>query len=291
VKIRATPLIVILWSGVLAAQSAPQFEVASVRVSSEQPTTNAAAAGVHIAGSQVRIASLPLKDYVAIAYAVRPSQVIGPEWIGQSRFDVSANLPAGATRAEVPAMLQALLAERFAVKAHRESRESPVYALTVAKGGLKIRPSPPAPGEPAVPGAVDVAGAGSAQGVNLDLGGGTTFTLADNAIEAKRITMTQLASTLTRFTDRTVVDETGLASGERYDVTLMLTSEEYQATLIRSGVNAGIVLDPRALRFLDRLPSNPLGPALEQAGLTLDSRKSPLDVIVVDAASKTPSEN
>jgi uncharacterized protein (TIGR03435 family) len=271
----------------LWAQSSPQFEVASVRPSAEQPA-GSGGGGFHFAGSSLRVVSLPLREYVAVAYNVRASQVVAPDWMAQARFDVSANMPANAPREQFRAMLQALLADRFQLKAHRESRESPVYALTVAKTGLKIKPVPPDPNAPPASAAVDVSGSGSNQGMNLDLGGGATFTLANNAIEIKRMTMQDLAQTLTRFADRVVVDQTGLT--ERYDISVKLTQEEYQATMIRAGINAGAVLDPRALRFLDTVPGNPLT-ALEQAGLALEQRKAPLDVIVVDSASKTPAEN
>ena len=281
------PIAVTLASVSLYAQSSPQFEVASIRPSAEQPV-NSAGAGVHIAGPVVRIVALPLREYIAIAYSVRATQVIGPEWLAQTRFDVSANMPAGTSGDQFRPMLQALLADRFQIKLHRESREFPVYALAVAKGGLKVKPVAADANVPAS-GGVDVSGSGSGQGISLSLGGGTSFSLASNTLEAKQITMAQLADSLTRFADRTVIDRTGVT--ERYDIKVTLTPEEYQATLIRSAINAGIVLDPRAARLLDTAPGNPLNGPLEQAGLTLEQVKAPLDVIVVDSAARTPTEN
>ena len=275
-------------STTLAAQSGPQFDVAAIRPSAEQTANGGIAAAVHITGSQMRITGLTLKDYVALAYGVRAPQIIAPDWASQERFDISANLPDGGTPDQIPAMVKDLLATRFQLKAHTERRDFPVYALAVSRGGLRIKPATggaPAP----TPGAVNVQASGSAAGINLDLGGGTSFSLADNKIEAKNITLAQLADTLSRFTDRKVIDATNTAG--RWDVTVDLTQEQYQSTLIRSAVNAGVVLPPQVVRFLDAAPANPLEGPLEQAGLAFESQKAPLDVVIVDSMSKTPTEN
>ena len=95
----------------LAAQSSPRFDVASIKSSAEQGTADAV--GLRITGSQVRITSLSLRDYIAMAYSTRPAQVIVADWAAQERFDIAGNLPDGASRDQVPAMLQALLADRF----------------------------------------------------------------------------------------------------------------------------------------------------------------------------------
>jgi uncharacterized protein (TIGR03435 family) len=275
-------------STALLAQSAPKFDVASIRPAAEQTANGGITAGARITGSTMRIVGLPLKDYIAMAYGVRAPQVVAPDWAGMERFDISANMPDGATSAQLPAMVKDLMETRFQLKAHTEKREFPVYALTVARSGLKIKALQEEP-DAAPPKGVNVGGGGSAAGVALDLGGGTTFSLADNKIEARKITMTQLADTLTRFADRHVIDATGVTG--RYDITITLTPEEYQATLLRSAVNAGVVLPPQVTQILIVGPANPLGAALDQAGLAFDSRRAPLDVVIVDSMSKTPTEN
>lgn len=277
---------VLLAAATVFAQVPARFDVASVRASAPAPDASAAA-GVRITGSQVRILSLSLRDYVSIAYRVPPSQVSGPEWMAVTRFDITGNLPDGSTREQVPEMMRALLEERFQLKAHREQREFPIYALVVDKGGPKLKAAEDVPAPASA--AIEVAGAGSAAGINMDLGNGTSLSLANNKLEAKKITMTQLADTLTRFTDRHVQDATGLAG--RFDLVVDLTADEYQATLIRSAVNAGVVLPPQAMRLLDAGPANPLGPALQKAGLGFDSRRGPLDVVIVDSTLKAPTDN
>ena len=94
---------------------------------------------------------------------------------------------------------------------------------------------------------------------------------------------------LTRFVDRAVINETGLTG--KYDATLELAPEDYMPVLIQSAVNAGVVLPPQALRMLDGANADPFSNPLRTVGLTLESRKAPLDVLVVDAIAKTPTEN
>src|SRR5580700_11142034 len=117
---------------------AQQFEVASIRPSAQEPEGQVNV-GVHMDGAQVRVVSLSLRDYLAIAWRTKGNMIFGPDWTGSERFNISATLPAGSTTAQLPEMFQALLAERFHVKLHKEQKEFPVYALLVGKGPLKLK--------------------------------------------------------------------------------------------------------------------------------------------------------
>src|SRR6202451_2525939 len=99
-----------------------QFEVASIRPSAQTPAGQVSV-GVHIDGAQVRVVSLSLRDYLALAYRTKGNMISGPDWTGSERFDISAALPAGSTTAQLPEMFQALLADRFHVKLHKEKKE------------------------------------------------------------------------------------------------------------------------------------------------------------------------
>jgi uncharacterized protein (TIGR03435 family) len=270
-------------------QAKVAFEVASIRpTDSELPA--GARVGFQATGSQVRIGAMSIKDLLGIAYTLRPQQIEGPDWLGQQRWDVSATIPDGVPTSKVPDMLAALLVERFQLKFHREMRELPVYALGTAKAGAKVIESAPDPNAPAAPpDTVNVVGGGTGAGVSLDLGNGSSFTLANNKVQIRRMTMFDIAETLTRFVDRPVVDRTGLT--KTYDLTLDLTPEEYGAILIRSAVNAGVQLPPQAMRLLDAASPDTLSSPLSRFGLTFDARREPLDVLVVDSSSKTPTEN
>jgi uncharacterized protein (TIGR03435 family) len=281
----------LLLSVVVLGQGSPSFEVASIRPSSEQ--VSQVTAGLRIAGSQARFTAMSPKELIVIAYGVKPQQIVGPDWLGQQRFDVAATIPAGESVAQMPLMLRALLADRFHMTMHRETREFPVYVLGVAKGGPKLQPfKTPAPtaettGEK--PPAVNVIASGSGAGTAVDLGGGSALMFGNNRLEVKKMTMASFAEILTRFVDRAVLDQTGV-TGE-YDVVINIAPEDFMPLMIRSGVNAGVALPPQALRLLDGASTDPLSGPLRDVGLTLESRRAPLDVIVIDAISKTPTEN
>jgi uncharacterized protein (TIGR03435 family) len=274
-------------------QSAPakvEFEVASVKPSPAQPDSQVAI-GLHIDGAQIHIADLSLNDYIYLAYRVKPYQVVGPDWLAGARYDVDAKLPAGATSAQVPEMLQSLLADRFQLKFHRETRDLPVYALLV-NGPLKLKEVQPDPGDPPTPtsgASRDVAVSGGRNGVNMDYGHGSTFAFGNNKFEFRKMTMLLCASGLGRFMDRPVVDMTNLAG--LYDFTLPLSQEDSTALLIRAGISAGVQLPPEAIRLLEGNTDASLFASIHDVGLKLDPRKAPLEMLVVDSVLKTPTAN
>jgi uncharacterized protein (TIGR03435 family) len=275
--------------GLALPQTRKEFEVASIRITGDQPA-GTAGAGLRVDGSQVRVANLSLKDYVGIAYGMRVNQVVGPEWLGSLRFDVAAKLPDGSDRADVGPMLQSLLEDRFQMKTHRDMREFPVYVLEVAKSGLTVKETTP-DGDPFArnKGALTMGAAGSNAGVSIDLGEGSFFNLGESSLETRNLSMFTLASMLTRFLDRPVVDQTNLKGG--YDLKLALTPEDRTVMLVRSAVSAGVVLPPQALALLNTGSVDSLTNSMKKIGLTLDARKAPLEVIVVDQMQKTPIEN
>src|SRR5690349_19447632 len=120
-----------------ALQSRPEFEVATIRPSTQAPQ-DGVTAGVRVDGAQARCVALTLKDYIGIAYRVKLYQISGPDWIGSDRFDISATMAPG-TAAQFTDMMQHLLEDRFQIKVHREKKDFPVYVLEVAKGGLRMQ--------------------------------------------------------------------------------------------------------------------------------------------------------
>ena len=291
-------LAAITLSALLAQNSSPasaaklEFEVASIRPSAPPSAQNQVVVGLHLDGSQARIASFAFKDLVAMAYRVKSYQVSGPDWIGSDRFDLNAKLPAGATSEQIPEMLQAMLADRFQLKFHRERKELPVYALILGKTPLKLKEVPPSPDDVDDTGrgpATNVAASGSEAGVSVDLGHGSSYTFANNKFEGKKFTMDVLCASLERYMDRPVVNLTELKG--KYDVTLDVTQEDYRAMLIHAALNAGLVLPPQVLQLIEGNTPASLMDSLQQAGLKLDARRAPLDFLVVDQARKTPTDN
>lgn len=269
--------------------SAPvEFEVASIKPA--EPLVERVNIGVHIDGAQVHIADYSLADYIRLAYRLKSYQVTGPEWLSL-RFNVDAKLPAGATRQQVPEMLQTLLTTRFELKTHRDTKEFPVYALVAASGGAKLKEEPPDPSDPIAGGnaPVDMTVAGGRGGTSVNLPGGASFSLANNRLEGAKITMPVFADVLSRFVDRPIVDRTNLTG--RYDFTLELTPEDYRAMQIRAAISAGVVLPPEALRFLDGATEDSLHNALRSFGLRLEPSKAPLEVLVIDHILKAPAAN
>src|SRR4051794_16543422 len=173
--------VIALLVGVQAQAQAPgkqlEFEVASVRPSSKEMRDAAPVTlGLRMDGSQARIGALTLRDYIAMAFRIKSYQVLGAEWIATERFDVNAKLPEGSTVDQIPAMVQSLLSERFALKFHREPKDLPVYALVVGKPPLKLKESRIDPDASAPTPGVNISATGSAAGVAVNLGNGSYYT-------------------------------------------------------------------------------------------------------------------
>jgi uncharacterized protein (TIGR03435 family) len=170
-------------SGVGKTETRPAFEVASV-----EPNTSAS--GSNRTGGttgQLTVTNRSLKELIEMACSVQDCQVAGLEWLGSVKFDIVAKIPAGAQKDRRPAMMQALLSERFQLAVHRESKEIPAYALAVGKSGPKLRQVKP---------------------------GSTTKNDSENSnswqIAAEGVSMAQFAEILARIMEHPVVDQTGL---------------------------------------------------------------------------------
>jgi uncharacterized protein (TIGR03435 family) len=125
------------------------FEVASVR-KSPQPDMQTMMMGLsqgrrpdslRVDGSRATYTYMSLKQLIAYGYKLRVYEVTGPDWLRTDRFDIAAKLPDGATKDDVPEMMQALLEERFKLATHKETKDVPVLGLMVAKGGPKMTES------------------------------------------------------------------------------------------------------------------------------------------------------
>ena len=264
-----------------------EFEVASVKPSAAPGMASPSVSiGVRINGAQVHISSLSLKDYIRYAYRLKVYQVSGPDWLDGERFEIDAKLPAGGTRDQVPDMMQSLLADRFGLNFHRGSKEFSVYALVVANGGLKMKELPT---EPVVDAPVEVAVTGGPSGTTMSFGAGSSLNFGNNKFEATKLSMGRFAESLGRYLDRPVVDMTGLNGN--YNFKLELTPEDYRALLIRTAIAAGVTLPPEALRLLDGATDESLHTSLRALGLKLESRKAPLEVLLIDQVKRIPTEN
>jgi uncharacterized protein (TIGR03435 family) len=263
----------------------PEFEVASVKKSAPA-MPGQVNIGVHIDGAMVRCSALPMKSYIRMAYRVNDYQVLGPDWLATENFDIAAKLPDGATRAQLPEMIQSLLADRFKLVVHRDKKEFPVYALVVAKNGPKLKESPPdssAEASPAAKGTVDVNITTGRGGGVIDMGNGSSIGYSRDHLEAKKVTMTALAGAVERLLDRPVVEMTGI--GGTYDFSLEYSWDEVRS-LVRSTSGGATELPANAADT-----ANSIFTSLAAFGLKLEPRKAPIEVVVVDHIERTPTEN
>jgi uncharacterized protein (TIGR03435 family) len=261
---RSTIVTLLLFSPLLRAQTTeqkPTFAVASIKL---DPKADGADSEP---GPGLLRAQMTLARFIAMAYQVKPYQVIGgPNWIDIEHYDILAKLEhAGeealppestprqrteANSARLRAALQDLLAERFQMKFHRETKEMPCYALTVAKGGFKLKESPNK-GE---------------HGTNSK-GRGNERTLTATGVD-----MGRLVAFLANQVARPVVDMTHIQG--YYDFTLSWTPDDLKSV---------------AASDQPSLPS--LFTAVqEKLGLKLESQKAPVELLVIDSAER-PSEN
>lgn len=270
--------------------------------------------GMKVDGAMVDIGSFALKDLIRTAYEVKDYQIQGPDWLnagmGAPRFNIQAKLPEGATEKQVPQMLQALLADRFKLVVHQETKDHSVYALVVAKGGPKLKdaePDLPAPESPEEPKKGEtVVGQGSSQvrisgsmdnGKGMVVRGGPTgqmrMSMSDGKMHmsAAKMNMSTLAEMVTRFVDRPVVDMTELKGD--YQATLDLSMDDLKAVARAAGMGAamGGAGDAKPADAASDPSGSSIIMSLQQMGLKLEPRKAPLPMIVVDRLEKAPTEN
>jgi len=301
-------------AGFASAQTpAPQFEVASIRPAGSivaQAASGQFHVGMKIDAARVDIGSMSLLDLIRAAYRVQPYQVAGPDWMKTERFDILAKMPEGASKDQVPEMLQALLAERFKLTIHRDNKEQPVYVLMVAKGGPKLKESPAeADPAPAAEGDDKSAIIGTGQG-NISVAregrgavvrggpmGTTRVSMGPNGVmhlEADKMTMPGFVEMLSRFVDRPVVDMTELKG--TYQIGIDVTMDDLRNVARAAGMTmplgrAGAEPGRTPTDEASEPPGTSIYATVQQLGLKLEARKSPVEMIVVDHIEKTPTDN
>ncbi len=268
-------------------------------------------AGLSVDGTRVDIGFLTLADMIAAAYKVKPHQVSGPGWMAADRWDILAKMPEGATKDDLPQMLQALLAERFKLTIRKESREQSVYALVVAKGGPKLKESSADEVKPPeMTGQTMTMGSGSSQvkmGQTRDgmvvsgggMAGNVKMSMQSGGMrmEATKMAMPVFVEMLARFVDRPVVDETGLKGN--YDLAIDLSMEDLMAVARAAGMATGAGMPaasgvPAAANAPAGAASEPSGSiftSIQNLGLKLEGKKTGVETVVVEHLEKAPTEN
>ncbi len=309
------------------ASPAPKFEVASVKASPLdllQLAQQAASGGTlpkmgpSVDGARADYRFMSLKELIVAAYKVKPFQVSGPDWLDSptaQRFDIQAKLPDGANKEQAPEMLQALLAERFKLAAHRENKERPILALVVGKDGPKLKPSTDKeedidPNTPLKPGETQIdTGEGTARVTTdratgkstIDMGKRGKMNMSMSAegihLESSKVTMSAFADMLSQLTRMTggggqqVVDMTGIEGN--YIVSFDISMADIM-NLARS-MGAAVPNMPSNAQAPADAASDPgassIYKTVQTLGLKLESRRSPTDQLIIDRVEKMPTEN
>lgn len=216
-------------------------------------------------------ANMNVKSIIASAYQTKQNSILGgPDWISTDRYDIEAKVtsfdPPSAhelTTDQRNQMLQSLLVDRFHLAVHNETKEGPIYELTLAKGGPKLKPADDVPPPPAAGASSDLPpGAPVKRPIMMRQGPGN--------VSSRQMSTAQLADSLSTLLHRPVVDKTGLTG--KYDITLQYTPDNTPA----DAPNAN---GPTVFTALQ-----------EQLGLKLDSAKGPVTTLVIDHI-EPPSEN
>jgi len=195
-----------LVAGSAFAQAAPPaFEAVSIKPNS----SGVSGSDMNSTPGRLNAVNITPRSLLLYAFGIRESQLLGgPDWLDKERFDLAAvtGTPIDLNRTTLPPYLQSMFADRFHLKFHRDTRESPVYSLVVAKGGPKLTPH-----------------SGEALLGGTQPGTGVHSRAGKASVNAKRTTMKRLAEVLGQQTDRFVIDHTGL-SGE-YDFDLKWSTD------------------------------------------------------------------
>ena len=180
----------------------PEFEVASVK----RNTSGDHRSSTHTSKGEVIMRNVPLKQCIERAYDIKDYALSGPDWLTSERYDIVAKPPSNTQVEQLQLMLRRLLAERFQLKVHRESKVVSAYALVAGKNGPKLQ--------------------------QVEASGGSHMNSSRGQMTAQKVSMSQLADFLARQLDRPVVDRTEIKGV--FDLKLEWT-EESQSTDGASG--------------------------------------------------------
>ena len=198
-------------------------------------------------GGSLTVTNLTLQTLVQEAYGVKRYQIAGgPKWLDSDRFDIAAKAEGDPNRKQMMAMLRTLLADRFQLKARRESREGNVYALVVAKNGARLK-------EPA---------SGDQSFIHLARFDPPERPTLTYVLYGQKTSMPLLAERLAGELSAPVLDRTGIKRD--FDFRLEFAYDESQP---------------------DSGPSI-IGAIQEQLGLKLEPAKGPVETLVIETAAK-----
>jgi uncharacterized protein (TIGR03435 family) len=315
-------------AAVAPAQTKPAFEVASIKPAAPLDRAKLLAEiqngatprlGPRVDGARAEYIYMTVADLIVLAYNVKSDQITGPGWITTQPFDIIAKLPEGASKNDVPKMLQSLLEDRFKLVLHRDSKEHLALALVVGAGGPKMEETsgglkPIDPSAPLAPGEKQVDGPDGPMRMTSDKNGGVTMNMGEKGtlsyvvdpatrsmkIEASQVTMAGFADLLTTLLRATggglqVKDMTGLTG--KYQIAITFSLEDLTGAARAKWIDepnppagvAGAATPATAASDPGGSPS--LLKAVQSMGLRLASRRVMVEQLVIDHVEKAPTEN
>jgi uncharacterized protein (TIGR03435 family) len=228
----------------------PEFDVASVK-RAVPPAGGRFNPDMKLTPGRFMCTSMPLRNLLLRAYALKDYQFSGPDWMRSEFYDLNATMPPSTSTEDMQLMLQSLLNDRFKIVARRETKELPVYGLVVSKNGSKLKEVPLAFGR---------------------------SSFSRGVFHAPSIDMPHLAQMLSSSVDRPVLDMTGLKGF--FEVKLDWTPDDGRRPQGDGADASGPPVGPSIYTAVQ-----------EQLGLTLSPRKAPIEMLIVDRAEKIPAEN
>ena len=282
-------------ANVAAQTAAPAFEVAAVRPSNPNPDPANPLSQIALMmpqpGGRFTATNTPLRMLIMTAFELQQEAQLlgGPPELLAAKYDITARAANTATIAmkELPQLLQTLLADRFKLKTHTETRELPAYDLLLARSDGRLGPDlTPSKSECSSDEVAARQGAALAKGDVASLTGkpGPCMVTTDTSggplnlmMRGDGQEMKQIVEALSQFTGRTVRDKTGLTG--RYDFAMRLDLQLVLALAKKMGANI-----PAAAANIPQADGSSLMTVLnEQLGLKLESTRAPISVVVIDS--------
>jgi len=287
--------------------------------------------GAHFDGLRAEYTYMTMQQLLIYAYKLKNYNIAGPDWLMSEHYDIVARLPEGSSKDDAPAMLRALLEDRFKLAAHLADKDQPVYALVVGKDGPKLKDSPEnppvdlstplKPGEQKqdLPDGPAIISGNPQQGqATINMGERGLF-LEKIDMQSQSIDISGKGVSVPGFIDmlnqvmqiggsggRQVVDRTNLKG--HYEVALQLSLADIIAAMRRSGIDmpnggqgggAGGGAPGAAMGGGGAAEASDPGggggstitSSVEKLGLKLESSRAPAQQLIVDHVDKTPTEN
>jgi bla regulator protein BlaR1 len=242
-----------------AQAAAPAFEVASIKPNNSDDHRVMFRMAP---GGRTEISDASAKMLIVMSYNLKPNQLSGgPSWLDSTKYDISAKAPEGSDDPErSKLMMQTLLADRFKLAIHRETKDMPIYELVVGKNGPKLK--------------------ASAEAADQHKG---MFRIGRGQMDLTSVSMADFADNLSRVVGRNVYDKTGVAG--TYDIKLEWTPDENESPMLK----------PHGDEGASAPAADTTGPSLsdalqEKLGLKMQAAKGPVEIVVIDHIEKA-SEN